>query len=107
MDWTTPEGGYACISVCIHHVCVCVCVCMCTHLHANLGVCMPVCMPLCLLHECVIDEYIDVCMCTLCVCACVACVHVHTPSPSCRMSYCDPIYFLRESANTTNLYMHT
>ena len=33
-------------------------------------------------------------------------LHVHAPSPSCRMSYCDPIYFLSESANTTNLYMY-
>ena len=77
-------------------------VCMCTHLHANLGVCMPVCTPLCLLHECVIDVYIGVCVYTLCV----RVAHVHAPSSSCRMSYCDPIYFLSESANTTNLYMY-
>ena len=75
-------------------------VCMCTHLHANLGVCMPVCMPLCLLHECVIDVYIGVCVYVL------HGLHVHAPSPSCRMSSCDPIYFLSESANTTNLYMY-
>ena len=67
MDWTTPEGEYACISVCIHHVWVGVCTC--THLHANLGVCMPVCT----LHECVIDVYIVVCVYTLCVCMCCMC----------------------------------
>ena len=88
MDWTTPEGGYACISVCIHHVWVGVC--MCTHLYANLGVCMPVCMPLCLLHECVIDVYIGVCACTLCVYVLHVCMctplplhaECHTVTPS-------------------------
>ena len=33
------------------------------------------------------------------VCVYTLCVHVHAPSPSCRMSYCDPIYFLSKSAN--------
>ena len=79
-------------------VCACVHVCMCTHLHANLGACL----------------YVSVSatrVCYRCVYRCV-CVHVlhglhvHAPSPSCRMSSCDPIYFLSESANTTNLYMY-
>jgi hypothetical protein len=86
---------FACVYVCVLHVCMyvyCLCVCMCT-----------ACVYVCVLHVCMYVYCLCVCMCTtcvyvcvlhvcmyvycLCVCMCTACVYVCV-LPVCMYVYC-------------------
>ena len=91
---------YMPVSVCVYIMCGCV--------HVYTPACKLGCVHACLYASVsatwVCYTCVYWCVCVHSVCTCVACVHAL--SPSCRMSYCDPIYFLSESANTTNLYMY-